>query len=136
MLWVLCLVIIFSGMAYFFYSHRDRLRVWFRPVERAGPERLEAVLDSVYRAIEAQSVTTTEVTLNGHDVRHDEVRLPRSGSLARANLDITRAVEMTGGQVVFGVESSDRRNRWRAVTLGISDGDSLVRQIRLERRSR
>ena len=49
---------------------------------------------------------------------------------------LTRAIEKAGGEVLFGIESTDSRRRWQAVTMGISDGDSLVREIRLEKRIR
>jgi hypothetical protein len=30
----------------------------------------------------------------------------------------------------------DEKRRWQTVTLGISDGDSLIREVRLEKRLR
>ena len=57
-------------------------------------------------------------------------------TLLRANLIITRAVETAGGSISYGIESVDEKRRWKAVTLGITDGDSLVREVRLEKRLR
>ncbi len=70
------------------------------------------------------------------NLRVDRVRLPRDASLLRANYEITRAVEEVGGYVAYGIESIDERQRWQTVTLGISNGDTLVCEIRLEKRLR
>jgi hypothetical protein len=62
--------------------------------------------------------------------------LDRGGSVLRANLVITRAVERAGGDILYGVESTDRKRRWQTVTLGVSAGDSLIREITLVSRLR
>jgi hypothetical protein len=133
---VLSLAILCCGIAYFLYAHRGTLVRLFHTETRADLAGLGAALDSAYATIEPKNIVTTTVTSGGLEVRYDRVELARNRSLLRANLEITRAVERAGGRVVFGVQSDDERNRWQAVTLGISDGDSLVRQIKLEKRLR
>ena len=69
-------------------------------------------------------------------MRCDLLELSRETSVFRANHEITHAVEKAGGRIEYGLDSSDERRRWRTVTLGISDGDSLIREIRLKKRIR
>jgi hypothetical protein len=76
------------------------------------------------------------VDLGDHQIAQDRLELPGESSLLRANLIITRAVETAGGTISYGIESVDERRRWQAVTLGITDGDSLIREVRLEKRLR
>jgi hypothetical protein len=70
------------------------------------------------------------------EIPRDRVVLPRGASVLRANLAITRAVEKAGGTVLYGVESTDSKRRWQTVTLGISAGDSLIREVMLVSRVR
>jgi len=66
----------------------------------------------------------------------DRVVLPGGASVLRANLTLTRAVERAGGTVLYGIESIDSKRRWQTVTLGISAGDSLIREVMLVGRVR
>ncbi len=97
------------------------------------PELIKAVLDSVYLTLPVKEVTTTPSEARG-GIRCDRLVIDRGASIVRANLAITEAVKSVGGEVVYGVESIDSHRRWQIVTLGISDGDSVIREIRLEKR--
>ena len=81
-------------------------------------------------------MTTSTVRLGGDEITQDRLELHRKRSMLRANLEITRAVERAGGEITYGIESIDEGRRWETVTLGISDGDSLIREVRLEKRLR
>jgi hypothetical protein len=103
---------------------------------RADVTVLSSALDQAYAAIDPRAVSSSIIAIDGHATRHDHVEISRDSSLTRANLEITRAAERAGGLVLYGLESSDDRGRKQGVTLGISDGDSIIRQIRLEKRIR
>jgi hypothetical protein len=118
------------------YMLQKPVRLIFASRERADAAVLERAIDSVYAVVTPAEVSSSSVDLDGLQVRCDLIELPRDASLIRANLAIKRAVEKAGGEVVYGVESSDDRRRWQTVTLGVSDGDSLIREIRLTQRVR
>ena len=103
---------------------------------RANPELLATALDSVYATLPVKNIITVTSQDDGTGIRCDRLVLDSQSSIVRANLAITRAVKRVGGEVVYGVDSFDSRRRWQIVTLGISDGDSLIREIRLEKRIR
>jgi hypothetical protein len=132
----LLLVIIVCSLGLAAYTLKDSLHRYVRGEQRADITTLEQAMDSAYAAIAPRKISTSVVTLDELEVRHDRLELSRDGSLFKANLEITRAIEKAGGEVLFGIESSDTRRRWQAVTMGVSDGDSLVREIRLEKRIR
>ena len=102
----------------------------------ADPEVLASALDSVYITLPVKAIKTLTPRDNETGIRCDRLVLDSQSSIVRANLAITRAVKRAGGEVVYGVDSFDSRRRWQIVTLGISDGDSLIREIRLEKRIR
>lgn len=118
------------------YAMRQPVRDIFVRDERVDAAMLGAVIDSACAAIEPAKSSTSTVDLGGHDVQCDLLQLSRDASIFRANHEITRAVEKAGGRIVYGLESSDEKRRWRTVTLGISDGDSLIREVRLRKRIR
>lgn len=127
---ILCCLLVAS------YALREPARRLFSHEQRADIKVLAQAIDSAYTLIQPKNLSTSTVNLGGHDVRCDFVELPRQSSILRANLKITRAVQRAGGQVVYGLDSSSEKGRWQTVTLGISDGDSLIREIRLKRRTR
>ena len=61
------------------------------------------------------------------------MQIPKDSSLLRANAEITEAVEKAGGEVAYGIESSDEKGRKVAVTIGVSIRRDLVREIKIER---
>ena len=97
---------------------------------------IAAAVDSAYVRIQPVSVRTSSVDMDGRPVRLDHVTLSRSRSVLRANLELTRAVENAGGGVLYGIESFDERKRTQFLTLGIASNDSLVCEVKLEKRIR
>lgn len=116
------------------YALHNPVRLIFAREERADIAVLERAIDSVYAVVEPSEMSSSSVDLGEVQVRCDLLELPRDASIIRTNLAIKRAVEKAGGEVVYGLESSDDRRRWQTVTLGVSDGDSLIREIRLKQR--
>jgi hypothetical protein len=104
--------------------------------ERADIALLNAAVDSACAAIEPREASVSTFDLGGHEVRYDLLELSRDTSVFRANREITGAVEKAGGRIAYGLDSSDGKRRWQTVTLGISDGDSLIREVRLKKRIR
>jgi hypothetical protein len=115
---------------------------WRGPVERVmRPEfpdsaAIAAALDSAYVKIGPLGVETSTIDMDGGRLRRDYVRLSGSRSVLRANLEVTRAVEKAGGGVLYGIESYDERGRKQFLTLGVASGDSLVCEIKFEKRVR
>jgi hypothetical protein len=99
-------------------------------------EAINSALDSALATIEPQEVSTSMVELDGHSILRDRMVLSGKTSVLRTNLAITRAVEKAGGSILYGVESIDWKQRWQTVTLGVSAGDSLIREIVLVGRVR
>jgi len=129
-------LIIIVCMAVAGYLLRDRIVEYLSPPPRADITLLNAAVDSACASLETRKASTSTVDLGGHQLTQDRLELPGASSLLRANLIITRAVETAGGTISYGIESVDEKRRWQTVTLGITDGDSLVREVRLERRLR
>jgi hypothetical protein len=132
----LAAIIIIGCLALAAYIFRGPLKIFFSPPSRADATTISRALDSVYAEIEPRNVTAGAVNLDGRVMRRDHVLLGGDQSILRANLAITRAVENAGGKVLYGVDSSDGRRGREVVVLGISDGDSLLREINLEHRRR
>jgi hypothetical protein len=130
------IVILLFSAAVIAYALREPAQRIFAGEDRADITQLNAAIDSACAAIEPKETSTSTVDLGGHDVRCDLLELSREASVFRANREITRAVEKAGGRIDYGLDSSDERRRWRTVTLGISDGDSLIREVRLKKRIR
>lgn len=118
------------------YGLKDQIHNFFTYKRRADVGVLHEAIDSVYTVLEPRRVSTSTTDLGGHQVRCDRLELPRGSSIMRANNKLTRAVEKAGGEVLLGIESSDQGRRWQIVTLNISDGDSVIREIALEKRIR
>jgi hypothetical protein len=123
------------ALAAFVYFSRDAIeRVMAPDTPDAGA--IAAAVDSAYVRIRPVSVKTSSIDMDGRPVRYDYVRLSRKRSVLRANLELTRAVENAGGAVMYGIESYDERKRKQFLTLGISSSDSLVCEVKLEKRIR
>ena len=118
------------------YLYRDRIVERLSPPPRADVTVLNAAVDSACASLETRKTSSSAVDLGDHQLTQDRLELPGASSLLRANLIITRAVETAGGAISYGIESVDEKRRWQTVTLGITDGDSLVREVRLEKRLR
>jgi hypothetical protein len=118
------------------YLLRGRIAEFLSPPPRADVTVLNAAVDSACAGLETRKESSATVDLGDHQITQDRLELPRTSSLLRANHIITRAVETAGGTVSYGIESVDEKRRWQTVTLGITDGDSLIREVRLEKRLR
>jgi hypothetical protein len=132
---ILIIILVFT-VTVVAYAMRQPVRGIFVRDERADAAVLNAAIDSVCAAIEPAKSSTSTLVLGEHDVTCDLLELSREASVFRANHEITRAVEKAGGRIAYGLDSSDEKRRWRTVTLGISDGDSLIREVRLKKRMR
>ena len=97
---------------------------------------INRAVDSAFVVIDPQEVSAATTDIEDREIPTDRVVLPKGASVLRANLTLTRAVERAGGTVLYGVESTDRKRRWQTVTLGISAGDSLIREVMLVSRVR
>ena len=129
-------VAVLGGLLLVAYWSRDDIRLRLLGPDRADAAVLSSELDRAYALIDPRTVSTSSITIEGRATRHDHLQISRDSSLIRANREITRAVERAGGLVLYGLESSDDRGLKQGVTLGISDGDSIIREIRLEKRIR
>jgi len=132
-LFALVIIICMAGTGYLL---RGRIAEFLSPPQRADLDILNAAVDSACASLETRKSSSTTVDLGDHQVDLVRLELPGTSSLLRANLIITRAVETAGGSISYGIESVDEKRRWQTVTLGITDGDSLVREVRLEKRLR
>lgn len=118
------------------YLFRHDIVDFFSPPPPPDAQAIHRALDSAFVALEPEEVTSADVKAEAGEVPRDRVVLPRDGSALRANLAVTRAVERAGGTVLYGIESIDSKRRWQTVTLGISAGDSLIREVMLVSRVR
>lgn len=118
------------------YTLKDRARTFFTYKHRADDGAVHHAIDSVYAVLEPRKISTSTIADGDCRVRRDRVELERDRSIIRANHLLTRAVEKAGGDVVAGIESTDQGPRRQIVTLSISDGDSIIREIALEKRIR
>lgn len=121
-----------AALVYFSHDYVGRFMAPGLPDERA----IAAAVESAYVRIQPVSVETSSIDMDGRPVRYDYVRLSRRRSVLRANLEITKAVENAGGSVLYGIESYDERKRKQFLTLGIASGDSLMLEVKLEKRIR
>jgi hypothetical protein len=117
------------------YFSRDFVGGVIAP-DRPDGAAIAAAVDSAYARIQPVSVESSSIDMDGRPVRYDYVRLSRSRSVLRANLEITRAVENAGGCLLYGIESYDEQRRKQFLTLGIASGDSLMCEVKLEKRIR
>lgn len=119
--------------AYQVQSHRAELKRFFSNPPPPDPAQVDAAVDEAYARIAPLKITTSRVSIGAREMRQDRVVLPKTGSLLRANAEITAAVENAGGEVAYGIESEDDKGRKTGVTLGVSVQKSLVREIKIER---
>ena len=127
---------VLTALAITAYLARESVIDFFSPPPPPDAATVNQAVDSAYARIGPEDLSSSIVDLGDREVAQDRVVLARGSSILRANLEITRAVEKAGGTILYGVESVDQRRRWQTVTLGISSGDSLLREIRLVSRVR
>jgi hypothetical protein len=118
------------------YQNRSEIRRFFAKPRPPDPAAVERAIDQAYSEIKPLKVTTSTATVGGREIRRDLVELPKSVAIARANARIAEAVEEAGGEVAYGVESGEEGARRVVVTVGVSVGKRLVREIKLEKNAR
>jgi hypothetical protein len=121
-----------AALVYFSRGSVDRVM----SPEFPDSSAIAAAVESAYARIQPLGVDRSSLDMDGGRIRYDYVRLSRKESVLRANLELTRAVEKAGGGILYGIESYDERKRKQFLTLGISSNDSLICEIKLERRIR
>jgi hypothetical protein len=119
-----------AALVYFWRGSFDRV---ISP-EFPDSAAIAAAVESAYVRIQPLGVDRSSADRDGRRIRYDYVRLSRTESVLRANLEVTRAVEKAGGGVLYGIESYDERKRKQFLVLGISSNDSLMCEVKLEKR--
>lgn len=120
-------------VAYSCYYYRADIRRFFASPKPPDAVTLDRVIDDAYSRIKPAKVSTSTVDMGSRQLRCDRLELAKKASLLRANFEITSAVERAGGEILYGVESTDEKGRKTGVTLAVSDGQAIVREIKLER---
>jgi hypothetical protein len=118
------------------YYYRSVIVDLVTPPPPPDATAINRAVDSALVMLDPQEVSSGTAPAGDSDVPRDRLILSGSASVLRANLTITRAAEKAGGSIHYGVESTDDRRRWQTVTLGISAGDSLIREVMLVGRVR
>jgi hypothetical protein len=118
------------------YIFRGDITDFFSPPPPPDVDAVHLAVDSAFAYLHPKDVSASKTGLGTCEIPRDRVTLPSDMSLLRANLAITLAVEKAGGSISYGLESIDGKRRWQTVTLGISAGDSLIREVVLVGRVR
>jgi len=130
---VIVLAVVAANYVYFY---RAEIRHFFSTPRPPDAVTLDKAIEAAYAKIGPVKVSTTSLAAGTQQVRHDRVVIGKKASFLRANYEITCAVEKAGGRIASGVESTDDEGRATSVTLTVSDGQAVVREIRLERSKR
>jgi hypothetical protein len=126
-------VVIAVVAANYVYFYRAELKHFFSTPKPPDAATLDKAIEAAYARIEPVKVSTTSLAAGTQQVKHDRVVIGKKASFLRANYEITCAVERAGGRIASGVESTDDKGRETSVNLTVSDGQTVVREIRLER---
>ena len=132
----LCVVLIIAALGLGGYVFSSDIIDFFSPPPPPDPHAINRAIDSAFARIDPEDLSTSTMEVEDCELPRDRLVLPGTASALRANLEITRAVERAGGTILYGIESTDRKRRWQTVTLGVSAGDSLIREIMLVSRVR
>ena len=119
--------------ANYVYFYRADLRHFFSTPKPPDAATLDKAIEAAYAKLAPVKVSTTSLAAGTQQVKHDRVVLAKKASFLRANYEITCAVEKAGGRISSGIESTDDKGQETSVTLTVSDGRTVVREIRLER---
>lgn len=115
------------------YYNRAELKRFFSNPPPPDEATVGRAIEEAYTRIKTTKVTSSTGLVGGKAITQDRVQIPKDSSLLRANAEITEAVEKAGGEVAYGIESSDEKGRKVAVTIGVSIRRDLVREIKIER---
>ena len=126
-------IVVAVAVANYIYLYRSELKTFFSTPEPPSAAALDKAIEEAYARIEPVKVSTSNLEAGTQDLRRDRVVIGKKASLIRANYEITSAVERAGGRIVSGAEGADDKGRETSVTLGVSDGTRLIREIRIER---
>lgn len=129
-------IVVVAGLAIAAYVFGGDIMDFLIPPPPPDVNAINQAVDSAFVRIDPQDLSASIVELEDCSITRDRLVLRRGASALRANLEITRAVEKAGGMILYGVESTDQKRRWQTVTLGVSAGDSLIREIMLVSRVR
>ncbi len=124
---VVCVILVASFMTY------GRLKTYVEK-HKPDPLRIESSLDSLYNVL--SPIKVERIESGEKEIRCDGLLFDSKTSLARVNLEITRCVERSGGEIAYGFESVDTKKKIQYVTLGVSDGKRLLRKVVLEKKLR
>jgi hypothetical protein len=124
-------VILLIALGTAVYLFRGDIVDFFSPPPRPDAAAINRAVDSAIVVIDPQEVKSARTDSGDREVPRDRAVLSKGASVLRANLVMTRAVEKAGGTILYGIESTDSKRRWQTVTLGISAGDSLIREVML-----
>ena len=119
--------------ANYVYFYRAELKHFFSTPKPPDAAALDKAITEAYARLKPVKVTTSPADPSAHQVARDRVEIAKAASLLRANSEITSAVEKAGGLIAYGIESSDNKGRKTGVTLAVSNGQTIVREISVER---
>jgi hypothetical protein len=126
-------VVIAVVAANYVYFYRAELKHFFSTPKPPDAATLDKAIEAAYARIGPVKVSTSSLAAGTQQLKHDRVVIGKKASFLRANYEITCAVEKAGGRISSGVESTDNKGQETSVTLTVSDGQAVVREIRLER---
>ncbi|HVP58477.1 MAG TPA: hypothetical protein VMU02_10290 [bacterium] len=126
-------IVIAVLVANYVYFYRADLKHFFSTAKAPDAAAIDKAIADAYTRIAPLKVSTTSLAAGTHQIKQDRVVIAKKGSLLRANYEITHAIEGVGGRIASGVESTDDKGHGASVTLAVSDGQMVVREIRLER---
>lgn len=128
---VVVAVIVFLVIGFASMITYERVTRYFGE-HKPDPSRIEAALDSLYVTLSPLKIESKAPGVEG--IRCDKLLFDRRTSLTRVNLQITRSVESSGGEIAYGFESADSRKDMQCVKIGVSDGEKLLREVILQRK--
>jgi len=126
-------LVVAAVVANYIYFYRADIARFFSTPQLPDAAAIDKAVEDAYARIKPVKVTTSVLDAGTAQVKCDRVVIAKKASMFRANHEVTEAVERAGGRVTQGVESADAKGKESGVTLMVSDGRAVVREIRLER---
>jgi len=127
------LVGLIAAASSYVYYNRAELKRFFSNPPPPDSATVGRAVEEAYARIKPTKVTSSTGIVAGKAIPQDRVQIPKDSSLLRANAEISEAVEKAGGEIAYGIESSDEKGRKVAVTLGVAIRKNLIREIKIER---
>ena len=129
-------VVVIAIAAHYIYQDRAEITRFFSKPRPPDAVLVGRAIDEACSRLNPVRTSTVTVTVGGREIPRVNLEVPKTTALARANAEIAAAVEAAGGEIAYGIESSDERARKVGLTIGVSVGKRLVREIRLEKSAR